>query len=64
MSKAVFLLALLLSGCETLGRGFENRIACSADGARGFFVSLYMRVGVASVLADDDTQVICTKAAK
>ena len=44
-----------MSGCAQ----FENRVVCTVNGDKGFVVSQYMRVGVASTLATADVEKIC-----
>jgi len=59
--KLIFLLAaVLLSGCAIL----ENRAACSPDGKRLYFLSMYTMVtgsplGIASFVREEDSTVLC-----
>ena len=54
------LLLLSLTGCGTIPEGtFDNRIACTVAGDRAYVVSLYGPVGLASEIAEPDSQVIC-----
>lgn len=57
--RKLFLLAaaLALSGCSTL---FQNRVACTVDGKRAFFLSEYMNVSVGAEIHKTDAEVICT----
>lgn len=52
---ALALLAAALAGCAQ----FENRVACTVDGKRAFFVSEYYRVGVAAQISAADAAGIC-----
>lgn len=38
---------------------FDNRVTCTVDGKRSFFVSEYSRVGVASEISSKDVPHIC-----
>lgn len=53
------LLCTPLWGCAQ----FDNRVACTVGGDQALFVSMYMRVGVASVVSDKDSTAICKKGA-
>lgn len=39
--------ALLLGGCSSLSKEFENRLACTPDG-KAYVVSMYGPLGIAS----------------
>lgn len=40
-------IALLLGGCSSLSKEFENRLACTPDG-KAYVVSMYGPLGIAS----------------
>lgn len=60
MKYAILILAFLLSGCSTLSVNLDNRVACTAAHDKGFIVSQYGGVGLASTLATADANVICS----
>lgn len=62
MIRRTFILGLtiLLAGCSSLGREFENRLVCSPDG-KAFVVSMYGPLGIASKI---DGPVGCVQGAQ
>ena len=59
MRYAIAMAALLLSGCSSLQKSFENRVACTADGKVLLVASMYGPIGVVSKISEDDAAVIC-----
>jgi hypothetical protein len=60
-SIAAVLLIMTLTGCSSMEKTFENRVACTADGKQLLVASLYGPIGVASKISPDDAAVICGK---
>ena len=57
----VIISLFMLSGCSSMKKTFENRVACTADGTQLVVVSMYGPIGVASKIAPEDAAVICAK---
>lgn len=61
MKSSLILLSLLsLSACGSIPNGtFDNRAACTMDGAKAYFLSLYGPVGVSAEISAKDAAVMC-----
>jgi hypothetical protein len=56
------LAVLALAGCSTLPDWtLENRAACTAAGDKALVVSMWGIFGVATIIADQDAEVVCTR---
>jgi len=55
-------LAALLAGCGTTKATFENRIACTVDGAELHVLSKWGPVSIGSRVADPDAAAVCRPA--
>lgn len=55
----ILAIAALLSGCSTLDRVLENRVACSLDRTQGAFISWYGPLGISAKIAEADAKVMC-----
>ena len=51
----ILAMAVASVGCAQ----FENRVACSVSGQDAFYVSEYMRLGIASQIKAADAKAIC-----
>lgn len=62
MKKNVIALAAIamLSACSSISVNLDNRVVCTAAKDKGFVISQYGGVGVASQIAAMDTAIICT----
>lgn len=56
----LILAAVSLTGCGSLSKEFNNKLACSAEG-EAYVVSLYGPIGIASKI---DGKLVCTKEQK
>ncbi len=61
MNRIFTLLAAtcMLSGCSAFKGTFENRLACSMDGAEAYFVSKYGWVGISAEVSNKDVPAVC-----
>lgn len=53
--------ASMLSGCSAFKGTFENRLACSIDGAEAYFVSKYGWVGISAEVSSKDAPAACAQ---
>lgn len=60
MTRMIILAAAAaLSGCSTLDRVMENRVACSLDRTQGAVISWYGPLGIGAKIAEADAKVMC-----
>jgi hypothetical protein len=55
----VMAMSVLLAGCSTLQRQFENRILCTMAKDRAMVASMWGPIGIASNVRDADAAVMC-----
>jgi hypothetical protein len=56
----ILALAALLGGCSSFRGTFENRLACSLDGAEVYFVSKYGWIGISAEASGKDAPFVCS----
>lgn len=55
----ILFLASLTTACSSISVNLDNRVVCTAAKDKGFVVSQYGGIGVASQIAAADATVIC-----
>jgi hypothetical protein len=66
VTSRLFLLTVLvaLSGCATRPEWLANRLTCAVAGDKSYVASMWGPIGIASVIDDKDTAVLCQLPAK